>query len=192
MTNSFIDALIFVVDQLASLYLLIVLVRLVLPWMGTSYTNPLTQAVMAATSPLVVPIRRIVPAIGKLDTATVIVALGIQFGVNWIISVLTKADIPRLQLLALSGVELVQMLIWMFLIAIFIRIIVGWIWPHSYHPLVGLLIAFTEPVMRPWRRLIPPFGPIDISPIFAITLLYALSILASGLYRTVIQWSAGG
>ncbi len=192
MTNSFIDALIFVVDQLASLYLLIVLVRLVLPWMGTSYTNPLTQAVMAATSPLVVPIRRIVPAIGKLDTATVIVALGIQFGVNWIISVLTKADIPLLQLLALSGVELVQMLIWMFLIAIFIRIIVGWIWPHSYHPLVGLLIAFTEPVMRPWRRLIPPFGPIDISPIFAITLLYALSILASGLYRTVIQWSAGG
>lgn len=188
MTNSFIDALIFVVDQLATLYLIIVLVRLVLPWMGTSYKNPLTQAVMAATSPLVVPIRRIVPAIGKLDTATIIVALGIQFGVNWMISVLLKAETPLLQLLALSGVELLQMLIWMFLIGIFIRIIIGWIWPNSYHPLVGLLIAFTEPVLRPFRRLIPPFGPMDVSPIFALTALGALSILAGGLYQTVLQW----
>ena len=61
MTNSFIDALIFVVDQLTSLYLLILLVRLMMPWMGVNYRNPLTQAVFKATSPLVVPIRRIVP-----------------------------------------------------------------------------------------------------------------------------------
>ncbi len=187
MTNSFIDALIFVVDQLAFLYLLILLVRLVLPWMGTSYKNPLTQAVMVATSPLVVPIRRIVPAIGKLDTATIIVALGIKFGVNWMISVLDKAEIPLLKLLALSGVELLQMLILMFSIGIFIRIIIGWIWPNSYHPLVGLLIAFTDPVMRPFRRFIPPFGPIDISPIFALIALGALGILAGGLHQTVMQ-----
>lgn len=188
MTNSFIDAFVFVVDQLATLYLLIVLVRLVLPWMGTSYNNPVTQAVLAATSPLVVPVRRVVPAIGKLDTATVIVALAIQFFVNWIITVLRAVDFPLLKLLALSGVELLQMLIWMFLIGIFIRIVVSWIWPNSYHPLVGLLTAFTEPVMRPFRRFIPPFGPIDLSPIFAITALYALSILAGGLYRTVVLW----
>ena len=192
MTNSFIDALIFVVDQLATLYLLIVMVRLVLPWMGASFNNPVTQAVMAATSPLVVPIRRIVPAIGKLDTATVIVAVAIQFSVNWMITVLRNVEFPLLKLLALSGVELLQMLIWMFLIGIFIRIIVSWIWPNSYHPLVGLLIAFTEPVMRPWRRFIPPFGPIDLSPIFAITALYALTILVGGLYQTVLQWGAGG
>lgn len=187
MTNSFIDALIFVVDQLAFLYLLIVMVRLVMPWMGSSYTNPLTQAVMAATSPLVVPIRRIVPPIGKVDTATIIVALGIKFGVNWMSSVLGKAEIPLLKLLALSGVELLQMLIMMFSIGIFIRIIIGWIWPNSYHPLIGLLIAFTDPPMRPFRRLIPPFGPIDISPIFALIALGALGILASGLYQTVLQ-----
>ena len=187
MTNSFIDALIFVVDQLATLYLLIVLIRLVLPWMGTSYKNPLTQAVMSATSPLVVPIRRIIPAIGKLDTATIIVALGIKFGVNWMISVLRDAEIPLLKLLALSGVELLQLLIFMFTIAIIIRIIVGWIWPNSYHPLVGLLVAFTEPVMRPFRRLIPPFGPIDLSPIFALIALGALTILVGGLYQTVLE-----
>ncbi len=187
MTNSFIDALIFVVDQLAFLYLLIVLVRLVMPWMGTSYKNPITQAVMAATSPLVVPLRRIIPAIGKLDTATIIVAVGIKFGVNWMINVLEKAEIPLLKLLALSGVELLQMLIMMFSIGIFIRIIISWIWPNSYHPLVGLLIAFTEPVMRPFRRFIPPFGPIDISPIFALIALTALGILAGGLYQTVMQ-----
>lgn len=188
MTNSFIDALIFIVDQLTFLYLLIVLVRLVLPWMGTSYKNPLTQAVFKATSPLVVPIRRIVPPIGKLDTATVIVALGIRFGVNWMISVLRSGDVPLLKLLALSGVELLQMLILMFTIGIFIRIVIGWIWPNSYHPIVGLLIAFTEPVMRPFRRLVPPFGPIDISPIFALIALGALSILAGGLHETVLKW----
>lgn len=187
MTNSFIDALIFVVDQLATLYLLIVLVRLVLPWMSANYNNPITQAVLSATSPLVVPIRRIIPAIGKLDTATVIVAVAIRFLVNWMIAVLRGVDIALIKLLALSGVELLEMLIWMFLIGIFIRIVISWVWPNSYHPLVGLLIAFTDPVMRPFRRLIPPFGPIDLSPIFAIIALGALGILAAGLHTSVLQ-----
>ena len=188
MTNSFIAALIFVVTQLASLYLLILLVRLMLPWMGVNYQNPLTQAVLTWTSPLVVPIRRIVPPIGKLDTATVIVAVGIQYFVNWLTAVLQGAQLDLLQLLALSAVELLQLTLLLFTIAIFIRVICSWFWPNSYHPIIGLLNAFTDPIMRPFRRYIPSFGPVDVSPIFALIALTTLSILAGGLHQTVSAW----
>lgn len=188
MTSSFVDALIFIVTQLASLYLLILLVRLMLPWMGVNFQNPLTQAVLKATSPLVVPIRRLVPPIGKLDSATIIVAVGIKYLVNWLTAILRGAELRLLQLLALSAVELLQLLLLMFTIAVFLRVLCSWFWPNSFHPLIGLLNSFTEPVMRPFRRYIPPFGPIDLSPIFALIALGALSILAAGLYQSVSGW----
>ena len=94
-------------------------------------------------------------------------------------------ELRLLQLLALSAVELLQLLLLMFTIAVFLRVLCSWFWPNSYHPLIGLLISFTEPVMRPFRRLIPPFGPIDLSPIFALIALGALSILAGGLYQSI-------
>ena len=106
MTSSFIDALVFVVDNITKLYLLVLLVRLTLPWMAINFQNPLTQAILKATSPLVVPIRRIIPPIGKLDTATVVVAFGIQYLVNWLIAVLYGDDLRILLLAGVSAVEL--------------------------------------------------------------------------------------
>ena len=85
------------------------------------------------------------PAIGKLDTATIIVAVGIKYLVNWLTTVLLGGHLRMLNLLALSAVQLLQLLILMYTIAVFARIICSWVWPNSYHPLIGMLIAFTEP-----------------------------------------------
>jgi len=75
---------------------------------------------------------------------------------------------------------------------IIIRAILSWVYPNPFHPLVRTLYYLTEPVLKPLRRIIPPYklGGIDLSPIFAILLIlfidnflvatirhYALSIL---------------
>ena len=73
------QALVFVVNAVAQLYLFVLLLRILLPWLGADYRNPITQAILKITSPVVVPLRRIIPPVGRVDTATVLVAFIIQY-----------------------------------------------------------------------------------------------------------------
>ena len=52
------SALTFIISSIAQLYLLVLLLRLFMPWMGGSYQNPIAQAILKLTSPLVIPVRR--------------------------------------------------------------------------------------------------------------------------------------
>ena len=83
-----IQALIFLLDTFAQLYLLILLLRFWLPLMRANFRNPVAQGVLKYTSPLVVPVRRYIPSVGRLDTATVLVAFVIQFLVALLIQIL--------------------------------------------------------------------------------------------------------
>ena len=73
------NAIVFIIDALARLYLLVLLLRLFLPVVRADFHNPLAQAVLKLTSPLVIPVRRVLPPLGRIDTATVVVAFGIQY-----------------------------------------------------------------------------------------------------------------
>jgi YggT family protein len=78
--------------------------------------------------------------------------------------------------------ELVSKTIYLFLFAIFIQVIVSWIAPGSYNPILALLDSLTNPLLRPARRLIPPVGGLDLSPMAAIIVLYlALMLIAAPL-----------
>jgi YggT family protein len=69
--------------------------------------------------------------------------------------------------------------------AIFARIILSWLAPQTYNPATALLATITDPLLRPFRRYIPPLGGFDISPIFAIILLGALNVLLDDLQRSI-------
>jgi YggT family protein len=68
----------------------------------------------------------------------------------------------------------------LFVYAIFIRIILSWIAQGTYNPATAIITTLTEPVLRPFRRFIPPIGGFDISPIFAVILLLAATIVVNG------------
>src|ERR1700758_168718 len=65
-------AITYVVETLLSLALFVVLIRLLLQWARADFRNPLCQAVVRLTNPLVLPLRRVLPPIGKVDTASVV------------------------------------------------------------------------------------------------------------------------
>ena len=69
------QALIFLINTAFSLYLMVVLLRIWLQWARADFYNPLSQFVVKATNPLIIPLRRILPSIGKIDTASVFLAL---------------------------------------------------------------------------------------------------------------------
>lgn len=182
MGNSATTAIVFIVNTLAQLYLLVLLLRLLLPWMGINFNNPISQAILRLTSPLVIPVRRILPPVGKIDTATVVVAYGIQYLTILVILLFLRVPPSILPVAITAAVNLVILMLRLFVFAIIIRIILSWLGgAGGYNPAVALIDAITEPVLRPFRRLIPPIGGIDISPVFAIILLSAAAILVSGL-----------
>ena len=186
MGNSATSAIVFIINSLAQLYLLVLLLRLLLPWMGINFNNPISQAILRLTSPLVIPVRRILPPIGKIDTATVVVAYGIQYLTILIIVLIWRLPPSILPIAITAAVNLVILTLRLFVFAIIIRIILSWLASGSYNPAVAIIDAITEPVLRPFRRRIPSIGGLDISPIFAIILLSAAAILISGLKQLPI------
>jgi YggT family protein len=174
-------AIVFIVNTLAQLYLFVLLIRLWLPWLGGDFRNPIAQAILKLTSPLVVPVRRIVPPIGKLDTATVLIAFIIQYLTIVILLLIMGRTAGIVPIAVTSIVNLILLSLRLFVFAIIVRVILSWIAPQGYNPALAIIHTLTEGVLRPFRRIIPPMGGLDLSPLFAIIALTALTIVVAGL-----------
>jgi YggT family protein len=167
------QALYFIVKTLAQLYLLLYLLRFWLPWVKADFRNPIAQAILRFTSPLIIPIRRFIPSVGRLDTATVIVTFAMQFLILFVLLKIVGGRTEAGTIALMTLLELCILSLNLFFFAILIRIILSWISPQAYNPIGAIAGAIAEPVLRPFRRVIPAIGGLDISPIFAIVLLQA-------------------
>ncbi|MDH3409349.1 MAG: YggT family protein [Gammaproteobacteria bacterium] len=174
-------ALVFIINTIAQLYLLVMLLRLWLPWFRADFRNPIAQGILRLTSPLVIPVRRVIPPIGRLDTATVIVAFALQYLTVLVILTIKGISAGILPIALTSLIDLVLLSLRLFTFAIFIHIILSWIAPGTYNPATAFIAMLVEPVLRPFRNLIPSIGGLDISPIFAIIGLQAIAIFAATL-----------
>jgi YggT family protein len=170
-------ALYFVVDALTQILLFLLVLRLWLPLLGADFRNPIAQAVLKITSPLVIPLRRLLPAVGRVDTATVVITLVVQVAVIYVLAGIVRVSASATDVLITAVISLVLFSINIFFFAIIIFIILSWIAPGTYNPVTAMLQVIAEPVLRPFRRVIKPIGGIDISPIFAIIGLQALILL---------------
>ena len=170
-------ALFYIIDALSMLITFIFLLRFWLPWFRVDFRNPIAQGILQATSPVINPLRRIVPSIGRVDTATVLVMFSIQAITLVLIASLSDIPLTARYILVSSVFKLIFLSIRMFMFAIIIRIVLSWIAPQTYNPATALLNAITDPLLRPFRRFIPPIGGFDLSPVFAIILIGALSML---------------
>ena len=80
--------------------------------------------------------------------------------------------------------ELVNILLWGFKWLIIIRALISWVNPDPFNPIVQFLLRVTEPVLEPVRRIVPPIGGIDISPILVLLVLH---LLQSFLVKTLVD-----
>ncbi|MDX1404767.1 MAG: YggT family protein [Woeseiaceae bacterium] len=171
------QALYFIVKTLAQLYLLLLLLRFWLPLLRADFRNPIAQGILRFTSPLIVPVRRIVPPIGRLDTSTILVAYVLEFLLVLLLLAIRGLSVATLPIAITALFELAILSLNLFFFVILIKIILSWVAPNNYNPITVLLSTMSEPVLRPFRRIIPAIGGLDISPIFAIILLKAVEIV---------------
>lgn len=170
------EALILIVRTLFQMYLLVVLLRFLLQVAKADFYNPISQFIVKATNPLLVPLRRIIPGFGGIDIASLVLALVVQMIGITLLSVIAGGLPPIVSIVVYSIVKVASLIISIFFWALIINVVASWIAPGSYHPALVLISQILEPLMAPIRRLIPPMGGIDISPIFAFLLLQVLQI----------------
>ncbi len=170
-------ALIYLISTITDLYVAAILLRLLLQWVKADFYNPLSQFLVMITNPVLVPARRIIPSIGKLDTASVVIMLLLELAQLLIISQLSQAGFELQFLLLFAVKKLLLTLLMTYFVLIIVRIIVSWVASQSRHPLIPLIHQLTEPVLRPFSKLVPPINGIDLSPLFAWIALRFLSLL---------------
>lgn len=171
------SALIYLISTVTDLYIAAILLRLLLQWVRADFYNPLSQFLIKVTNPVLVPARRIIPSIGKLDTASVVVMFLLELAQLTIITQLSQADFGLQFLLLFALKKLLVTLLMTYFVLIIVRVLVSWIANQSRHPLIPLIYQLTEPVLRPFSKLIPPIGGIDLSPLFVLISLRFLLLL---------------
>lgn len=169
------SALHFLADTLLSLYLYVLILRFVMQLTRADFRNPLAHAVLIVTNPIIMPLRKVFPPVGKVDSASVLaIVLVAAITVGVLTFILHGALLDPISWLVATALMLVRAFIVFFMGAIFIYALLSWVVPAGYNPAMALLATVCEPVLRPFRRLIPPIGALDLSALWA---LLALGVL---------------
>ena len=153
------------------------LLRIILRWVSADFYNPLSQFIWQITNPPVQVLSRIVPRWRKLDTAALV--LMYVLAVVGILLLLAVAGfrIALLWALAYGVLKLVILTLNVYTFSIFVQAILSWVGPGGNNPAASLLWQVNESIMRPARRVMPPIGGLDLSPLVVILLLQAIVIL---------------
>jgi len=172
------NAVIFLVDTLFGLYLMVVLLRLWLQLAQADFYNPLSQFIVKATHPVVGPLRRIIPSIGRLDTACLLFAFVIAALKIVVLSLISYGAVSNpLGILVTSIYIVIGEAFRLILYVLIIRAVLSWI-SQGQNPIEFLMQQLTEPLIAPVRRIIPPMGGLDLSPmVVIITLLFLMKLL---------------
>jgi YggT family protein len=170
------NAALFLVKTVADLYLLTFLFRFVLQRVRADFYNPLSQFVVQVTSPLVVPARRLIPSVGDIDVATLVVLVLLQCVVTWLLLAMLGATVGIDTFALYVALRLVNLTLWLYSISILIYIVLSWLAQAAYSPIAMLLGQVVGPVLRPVRRILPPIAGLDLSPWVVLLLLQAIAI----------------
>lgn len=174
------EALIFIVRTVLQVLLVTVfLLRVLLPLVRADSRNQLSQAVIRLTNPLVLPLRRILPPVGKFDTASLVALVIVQIAATatlWLLGaypfVFTGPQFAQVVFL-----NLVTTVLQFYTFALFLYVLLSWVAPGTYSPAAALLQTLCDPLLRPVRRIIPAIAGLDLSAMFLMIGLQALVIL---------------
>lgn len=174
-----IQILLFLLDAVLGFLTFALLARFALQWARAPFRNPVGQFVIAVTDWIVRPTRRVIPSAWGLDLPSLILAWlaqGIYLGLAYGLSMGASATLNAIGIVALLAVlEVIKVACHLAFGVLIISIVFSWINPYA--PLAPLFNALAEPLLRPFRRLIPPIGGVDLSPMVPLLLIQVIQML---------------
>lgn len=167
----------FLIGTLINLFLVILLLRVLLEAIRADFYNPVCQVLIKVTDPLVRPLSKLLPPIGRANLAAIVLMYVIQLLGLFLLGLVAGTTPDPLVLALLAALSLVRMLLVLYLVLIFAGVILSWVGQNFRHPIVPLIYQLTDPVLAPIRRVLPPLGGFDLSPLVAIIGIQFLIIL---------------
>jgi YggT family protein len=162
----FINAAVFLVETFFDFFIGVFLIRALLIAVNASFYDPICQFVYKITNPLITPIRPFVPRWRKIEIASLLAALLLALIELGLFTVLVGARFSIAGWLLGSVVAVLSLLLWIMFWAILIRSVLSF-FVDRYNSNAQLLTQVTEPVVRPFRRLLPVMAGLDFSLWFA-------------------------
>jgi YggT family protein len=172
------DAIRYIVDTLLWLLTLAFVLRLLFQWVRADFRDPMADAIVRVTNWLIMPLRRVLPPIGKIDTATVVAVLAVASLRSLAAIAMAGRGVGDLLLfLEITVLDLVGLVLRIYLFALLLYWLTSFVSPGGYAPGLRLLAQLCEPILRPVRRIIPPIGQIDFSVLWVSIAIGALLVL---------------
>lgn len=168
------------VDVVAGFFVYLFLLRFFFQWLRVPFHNQAGQFLIATTSWAVKPARRLVPSLLGLDLASLLCAFLLQAAAVALLLTLGGRDLAAAPagaagvIAGLALVDLVQYSLKLLMFVLIIQAILSWVSP--FHPMQAVMDGITRPFLRPLRRLIPPLGGVDLSPLVLIVVLMILDV----------------
>jgi len=171
------QAIAFLVETLFQLFLVALMLRILLEAYRADYYNPVCQALIRVTNPVIRPLERVLPRLGRINLAGIVVLYLLELLLLVILAQLGGWRMDPAVLALLGLLRLVRMLLVLYLVLIIVSVILSWVGQGFRHPIVPLIFQLTEPVLAPIRRILPPLGGFDLSPLIALIGIQFLIIL---------------
>jgi len=182
-------ALDYVIDTIFQVVCALFLARFILQASRADFYNPISQGVVKATDPLLKPMRLILPGYKNFDTSAFVAAWLFKVIAIALIVAVDSQFLPSIAHLILRGLyDVLRLLVQIYWFAIIVVVIQSFVAPGTYHPIATLLQQVTEPILAPARKVIPPFGGLDLSPILVFMILGLISnYLLPVLFRSLLM-----
>ena len=165
----------FLVDAFFTFFVFLLLLRFHFQWLRVPFRNQVGQFVLATTSWMVMPARRLVPGIVGLDLATLLLAWLLQGLSLWLQAQIRGVDPGLLALVFVSLIDLVRYSLYILVAAVIIQVVFSWMNPYT--PVAPVLAAMTRPFLRPLRRFVPAVANFDLTPLVLVIIAQVLLIV---------------
>jgi len=179
------------VNTIGSMMLLIVMLRFLLQLVRADFYNPISQFIVKATNPVLIPLRRVIPGFGGLDVASLVLAYGVQVIVMAATLFVAGYGLPWANIVIWSLIGIPALLLNVYFWGLIITVIASWIAPNSYNPALILINQILEPVVRPIRQKMPDMGGLDLSPIVVFLLIQIVEIMVIRQLAVITQMPRG-
>lgn len=166
--NYFTNPVVFVLDTVFSLYIGAVLLRFLLQWCRADFRNPISKFLIMLTHPPLKILRRFIPAIGNIDTSSLVLMMALQLLADGSLSLLQGMSFSIGGLVLTAFAQLIALLLNVFFYAVFARAMLSWLNPGTFNDISALLYSLTEPLLRTCRSALPNFGGLDLSVILVL------------------------
>jgi YggT family protein len=172
------EALAFLTGTLFGLYALIVALRFLLQQVRADFYNPVSRFIVNATQPPLRLLRRIIPGSGGIDWSSLVLLFFTVALEALLLAMIAGGGAPGAAPLAvLALARMLKLFIQVFIGAVLIQVILSWVAPGAWNPVTRIVQQLAEPLLKPARRLLPPLGGIDFSPVLVLIALQLLLIL---------------